>query len=195
MKTRLRSTIELVVTIGLILLALIAFGYFYMQTNKSQRKEIGERKSRIASLKEDHGKAIEELKTREDQVATLEKKILERKKEIEEKFENLLDFAENYPTFIEQIQKKAREHSISIISSNYESPTPVNAAISKYLEFKFNLDVKGSYENMKHFLWGTENTLGRFVKISKMVVRPPVSDTDGNMGLSITLSTFFQANK
>ncbi len=191
MKTRMRSVVERVVAYGLIVLAIGIFFYFYTIVNRSQRTQIDDLHKRLDQLALDKTRAEEDERGRRAQIDSLNTQLETRRKEVNEKFERLLEKAENYPRFIEQVQRKAKAMNIVILNSTYEQPAPAQGAPAAYLEFRFTLDVKGAYENAKQFLWEMENALGRFVKISKMVVKPPICDADGNMNLSLTLSTFF----
>jgi Tfp pilus assembly protein PilO len=117
----------------------------------------------------------------------------ERKQEVKEKFEKLLESAGNYTLFIEQVQRKAKSLGIHIQDSQYQPPAPAAGAGASYLEFKFDLRIRGQYNKIKQFIWEMENSLGRLVKISQIEITPPLSDEAGNMSLKLTLATFFKS--
>ncbi len=191
MKTRMRSILERVISYGLFVAAVGGFFFFYTNVNKAQKETIEQMRRKIIELQDLQVKADEDLKSRQRQIETVNAQIEKRRQEVKERFERLLEKADNYTHFIEQVQRKARSLDIVILTSQYEPPTRAVNAPEDYQEFKFTLDVKGSYEKAKRFLWEIENALGRFVKISKLIIKPPICDADGNMSLSLTLSTFF----
>ncbi|HNV69466.1 MAG TPA: hypothetical protein PKO06_07215 [Candidatus Ozemobacteraceae bacterium] len=191
MKTRMRSILERVISYGLFAAAVGGFFFFYTNVNKAQKETIEQMRKKVLELQDLQVKADEDLKSRQRQIETVNAQIEKRRLEVKERFERLLEKAENYTHFIEQVQRKARSLDIMILTSQYEPPARAVNAPEDYQEFKFTLDVKGAYEKMKRFLWEIENALGRFVKISKLVIKPPICDADGNMSLSLTLSTFF----
>ena len=191
MKTRMRSIAERAISYGLIVVGLIGFLYFYKIIFNSQKGEIERMGQELSSLLDAQTKAEEDVRSRQSQIESVNINLEKRRKEVQEKFERLLEKAENYTHFIEQVQRKARALEILILSSQYEPPAPAQNSPADYLEFRFTLDVKGGYDKVKRFLWEMENALGRFVKISKLVIKPPICNADGDMSLNLTLSTFF----
>jgi Tfp pilus assembly protein PilO len=133
-----------------------------------------------------------EFGKRRKQIEDITAQLRERKQEVKDKFEKLLESSGNYTVFIEQVQRKAKALDIHIQDSQYQPPAPAAGAGSAYLEFKFALRVRGSYNKVKQFLWEMENSLGRLVKISQIDIIPPLSDEAGNMSLKLTLATFFK---
>lgn len=191
MKTRMRSILERVISYGLFAAAVGGFFFFYTNVNQGQKNTIEQMKLKVLDLQGLQAKADEDLKARQSQIDVVNNQIEKKRQEVKEKFERLLEKAENYTHFIEQVQRKARSLDILILTSQYDPPLAAVNAPADYLEFKFSLDVKGAYEKVKRFLWEIENALGRFVKISKLIIKPPICDADGNMSLTLTLSTFF----
>ena len=191
MKTRIRSIIERVITYALIAIAVGSLVYFLGSVNRKQQAEIRKKGQDLLVMKRRLADAQKSFSNRRKQVAKITAQLRERKKEVREKFEKLLEKADNYTAFIEQVQRKAKALSIYIQDSEYSPPTKVAGAGGRYLEFKFNLRITGSYNKVKQFLWEMENALGRLVKITKMQLIPPLIDKQGNMSMRLTLSTFF----
>lgn len=191
MKTRMRSIAERAISYGLILVALFVFGYFYTVKNQSQRAEIDARKKEFSDYELKKVTAAEDLKARQAQIEMLNNQLNVRRKEVEERFEQLLTRVGSMTDFINEVHHKAQSLGVTIQGSKYDPPQPAQGAPNAYLEFRFTLDVTGAYEKAKRFLWEMENTLGRFVKISKMSIKPPICDAQGNMNLSLTLTTYF----
>lgn len=191
MKTRMRSIVERAVSYGLIVLALVVFGYFYTIVNRSQRTQIDALKKKFDEIEMAKSQATEDFKARQAQIAVLNNQLNVRRKEVEERFEQLLSRVGSMTDFINEVHHKAQSLGVTIQGSKYDPPSPAQGAPNAYLEFKFTLDVAGTYEKAKRFLWEMENTLGRFVKISKMTIKPPICDAQGNMNMSLTLTTFF----
>ena len=191
MKTRLRSSIERIVTYGLIAAAIAVLLYFLGSVNTKQRQVISSKNAEIIDL----GKRVEdsqgEFAKRRQQIEEITLQLREKRLEVKEKFEKLLEKSANYTIFIEQVQRRAKALDVHIQDSTYKSPSPAEGAGSSYLEFKFDMKVHGSYNKIKQFLWEVENSLGRLVKISQLEILPPLSDQQGNMSMKLTLSTFF----
>ncbi|MDN5279387.1 MAG: hypothetical protein PWR01_3352 [Clostridiales bacterium] len=192
MKTRLRSIIERVVTYSLIAIAIGALIYFLGSVNSKQKQEITAKTTELADIKQKLASAEIEFGKRRKQIEDITAQLRERKQEVKDKFEKLLESSGNYTVFIEQVQRKAKALDIHIQDSQYQPPAPAAGAGSAYLEFKFALRVRGSYNKVKQFLWEMENSLGRLVKISQIDIIPPLSDEAGNMSLKLTLATFFK---
>lgn len=192
MKTRLRSIIERVVTYSLIAVAIGALVYFLGSVNKKQKLDISSKAAELAELKTTISSAQIEFGKRRKQIDTIAVQLREKKQEVKQKFEKLLESSSNYTVFIEQVQRKAKALDIHIQDSQYQPPAPAAGAGSAYLEFKFDLRVRGPYNKIKQFLWEMENSLGRLVKISQIDIIPPLSDDAGNMSLKLTLATFFK---
>ncbi|HMM58525.1 MAG TPA: type 4a pilus biogenesis protein PilO [Candidatus Rifleibacterium sp.] len=191
MKTRLRSNLERVVTYGLMAAAIVFLIYFLSSVNTSQRQLIAAKNTEIASLVTRIEDSQREFNTRRQQIEEITVQLRDKRQEVKEKFERLLESSSNYTIFIEQVQRKAKALDILIMDSTYNSPSPVSGAGSSYLEFKFDMRIHGSYNRLKQFLWESENALGRLVKISQLEIIPPLNDKDGNMTMKLTLSTFF----
>jgi Tfp pilus assembly protein PilO len=191
-KTRLRSIIERVVTYSLIAIAIGALIYFLGSVNSKQKQEITAKTTELADIKQKLASAEIEFGKRRKQIEDITAQLRERKQEVKDKFEKLLESSGNYTVFIEQVQRKAKALDIHIQDSQYQPPAPAAGAGSAYLEFKFALRVRGSYNKVKQFLWEMENSLGRLVKISQIDIIPPLSDEAGNMSLKLTLATFFK---
>lgn len=191
MKTRLRSIIERVVTYGLIAVAIGGLVYFLGSVNRQQRQSITDKNRELITLNKKLEDSQAEFAKRRQQVAEITTQLRDRRQEVKDKFEKLLETASNYTLFIEQVQRKARALDIHIQDSTYKPPAPVVGAGSNYLEFKFDLRAHGAYNRLKQFLWEIENSLGRLVKISQIEIMPPLSDAQGNMSMKLTLSTFF----
>lgn len=191
MKTRIRSIVERAVTYSLIIIAIGSLLYFLGSVNKNQKSEINKKSDALLAMKRKYDDAQKNFSKRRKQVAKITKQLRERKKEVRERFEKLLEKSENYTIFIEQVQRKAKALDIHIQDSKYSPPTKIAGAGGKYLEFGFDLRVSGAYGKVKQFLWEMENALGRLVKITQMELIPPLSDSQGNMSLRLTLSTFF----
>ncbi len=189
MKTKLQSTIERVVTYGLIVAGILVMIYFFGSANKRQKDEVVKKNAEIASLDSQIAKAKDDLEVRIDQVKSIEEQLKEKTKEVNDKFEKLLENRDSYTLFIEQVQRKAKALDILIQNSTYDAPTLSNT--SKYLEFKFGATVSGQYNKMKKFLWEVENAMGRLVKIGNLEIVPPITDKQGNISMKLTLSTFF----
>jgi len=191
LKTRLRSIIERAVTYGLIAIAAGVLVYFLGSVNREQGNLISLKKQELSDLKIKLEDSQKEFARRREQVAQITDQLREKRQEVKEKFEKLLESSSNYAIFIEQVQRKARALDIHIQDSTYKSPAPVAGGGSNYLEFKFDLRIHGSYNKIKQFLWEIENSLGRLVKISQIEIVPPLTDAQGNMSLKLSLSTFF----
>ncbi len=191
MKTRLRSNLERVVTYGLMAAAIVFLIYFLSSVNTSQRQLIAAKNTEIAGLVARIEDSQREFNTRRQQIEEITVQLRDKRQEVKEKFERLLESSSNYTIFIEQVQRKAKALDILIMDSTYNSPSPVSGAGSSYLEFKFDMRIHGSYNRLKQFLWESENALGRLVKISQLEIIPPLNDKDGNMTMKLTLSTFF----
>lgn len=193
MKTRLRSIIERVLTYGLIAAAIGVLIYFLSSVNTKQKQDISQKNTELAEIKQKITTAESDFAERRKQIEKITNELRDKKQEVKEKFERLLENSANYTVFIEQVQRKARSLDIHIQDSQYRPPAPAAGAGSAYLEFKFDLRVRGSYNKIKQFLWEMENSLGRLVKISQIEVIPPLSDDAGNMSLKLTLATFFKS--
>lgn len=191
MKTRLRSIVERIVTYGLIAAAIGVLLYFLGSVNRQQRQTIATKQLELVELNRKFEESQTEFARRSEQVAQITEQLREKRQEVKEKFEKLLENSSNYTIFIEQVQRKARALEIHIQDSTYKSPAPIAGAGSSYLEFKFDIRINGSYNKIKQFLWEIENSLGRLVKISQIEIVPPMSDSQGNMAMKLTLSTFF----
>ncbi len=191
MKTRLRSNIERVLTYGLMAGAIVFLVYFLGSVNRSQRQLIASKKTEIADLSKRIEESKKDLTQRQQQINEITTQLRDKRQEIKEKFEKLLESAANYTVFIEQVQRKAKALGIHIQDSNYKTPAPVKGGAGNYVEFKFDMRIRGSYNKLKQFLWESENALGRLVKISQLEIIPPLSDQQGNMSMKLTLSTFF----
>ena len=192
MKTKLQSIIERVVAYGIILVCIIVLIYYFGTVNKRQ-SEMGKAKNaELASIRTQIAQANEDLEERKARVKTIDDKLEEKKKELSENFEDFLVKSDNYILFIEDIQSKAKLLDIVIRNSTYELPG-YSEGSNKYLEFKFNTTVTGPYNKIKRFLWEVENSMGRLVKVSSMEIVPPIADSDGNMTMKLTLSTFFSS--
>ncbi|GAB4278962.1 MAG: hypothetical protein Kow0029_22530 [Candidatus Rifleibacteriota bacterium] len=192
MKTRLRSIIERVVTYSLIAIAIGALIYFLGSVNTKQKQDIYSKTTELADLKTKLASAQTEFAQRRKQIEAITTQLREKKAEVKEKFEKLLESSSNYTVFIEQVQRKAKALDIHIQDSQYQPPAPAAGAGASYLEFKFDLRIRGPYNKVKQFLWEMENSLGRLVKISQIEIIPPLSDEAGNMSLKLTLATFFK---
>jgi len=190
-KTRLRSILERVISYGLIVVAAIGLVYFQTHVDKRQKEAIQSKMDEFKQYKDQFDAGQRDYAARQQQLERINKQIEDRRIEVMEKFERVLEKSSNYTLFIEQVQRKAKTLDVTILNSTYEAPKPAAGAPANYLEFKFTLDLIASYEKMKHFLWEMENTLGRLVKISQMTIRPPIVDNEGNMRLMLTLSTYF----
>lgn len=191
MKTRLRSIIERVVTYSLIAVAIGGLIYFLGSVNRQQRQSIADKNQELITLNQKLEESQTEFAKRRQQVSDITSQLREKRQEVKDKFERLLESSSNYTLFIEQVQRKAKALDIHIQDSTYKPPAPVAGAGSSYLEFKFDLRIHGAYNRLKQFLWEIENSLGRLVKISQIEIIPPLSDTQGNMSMKLTLSTFF----
>jgi len=190
-KTRLRSIIERVVTYSLIAVAIGGLIYFLGSVNRQQRQSIADKNQELITLNQKLEESQTEFAKRRQQVSDITSQLREKRQEVKDKFERLLESSSNYTLFIEQVQRKAKALDIHIQDSTYKPPAPVAGAGSSYLEFKFDLRIHGAYNRLKQFLWEIENSLGRLVKISQIEIIPPLSDTQGNMSMKLTLSTFF----
>ena len=166
--------------------------YYFGSISTRQKNEAISKNNELASLKKKIEEAKEELLNREEQLENINRQIDRKKDEVNERFEKLLEKSDNYTIFIEQVQRKAKALDILIQNSTYDSPTQ-SAETSKYLEFKFNATVTGQYNKMKRFLWEVENAMGRLVKISNLEINAPVSDKHGNISMKLTLSTYFKS--
>ncbi len=191
MKTRLRSTIERVITYGLIGAAVVFLIYFLTSVNKSQRQLIASKETEIAALTQRVEDSQKEFAQRRQQIEEITVQLREKRLEVKENFEKLLESSSNYTIFIEQVQRKAKALDVLIQDSTYKSPQPVSSAGGNYVEFKFDMRILGHYNKLKQFLWEAENALGRLVKISHLEIVPPLNDQQGNMSMKLTLSTFF----
>jgi len=190
-KTRLRSNLERVVTYGLMAAAIVFLIYFLSSVNTNQRQLIAAKDTEITGLVTRIEDSQREFNTRRQQIEEITVQLRDKRQEVKEKFEKLLESSSNYTIFIEQVQRKAKALDVLIMDSTYKSPAPVSGAGSSYLEFKFDMRIHGSYNRLKQFLWESENALGRLVKISQLEILPPLNDKDGNMTMKLTLSTFF----
>jgi len=190
-KTRVRSIVERVITYSLIVLAVGSLIYFLGSVNRKQQAIIRKKGVDLVSMKQKLTQAQNAFASRRKQVAKITAQLRDRKKEVRERFEKLLEKADNYTIFIEQVQRKAKALGIYIQDSHYSPPAKIAGAGGRYLEFKFNLRITGAYEKVKQFLWEMENALGRLVKITQMELIPPLADEQGNISLRLTLSTFF----
>ncbi|MDD3146322.1 MAG: type 4a pilus biogenesis protein PilO [Candidatus Riflebacteria bacterium] len=191
MKTRLRSTLERVVTYGLIIAAVAFLLYFLGSINRNQRQLISSKETAISELTRKVEDAQKDFAQRRQQVESITVQLREKRQEVKEKFEKLLETSANYTIFIEQVQRKAKALGVHIQDSTYKSPAPVSGAGGNYVEFKFDMRIHGPYNKLKQFLWESENALGRLVKISQLEIVPPLNDQQGNMAMKLTLSTFF----
>ncbi|HNX74089.1 MAG TPA: type 4a pilus biogenesis protein PilO [Candidatus Rifleibacterium sp.] len=191
MKTRLRSTLERVVTYGLIVVAVAFLFYFLGSVNRSQRELISSKETEIANLSKKVEDSQKEFALRRQQIEDITVQLRDKRKEVKENFERLLEASANYTIFIEQVQRKAKALDVHIQDSTYKSPAPVSGAGGNYVEFKFDMRIQGPYNKLKQFLWESENALGRLVKISHLEIVPPLNDQQGNMAMKLTLSTFF----
>lgn len=178
-------------TYGLIAVAMVVLIYFLGSVNSQQRKIIKEKQLEVINLNQKLEDSQKEFARRREQIASITEQLRIKRQEVKEKFEKLLENSSNYTIFIEQVQRKAKALDIHIQDSTYKSPAPIAGAGSNYLEFKFDLRIHGSYNKIKQFLWEIENSLGRLVKVSQIEILPPLSDSQGNMALKLTLSTFF----
>jgi len=165
--------------------------YFLGSVNRQQRQSIASKSQELVDLNKKLEDSQADFAKRRQQVADITSQLRDKRQEVKDKFEKLLESAANYTMFIEQVQRKARALDIHIQDSTYKPPAPVAGAGSSYLEFKFDLRVHGTYNRLKQFLWEIENSLGRLVKISQIEIIPPLSDPQGNMSMKLTLSTFF----
>jgi len=190
-KTRLRSTLERVVTYGLIVVAVAFLFYFLGSVNRSQRELISSKETEIANLSKKVEDSQKEFALRRQQIEDITVQLRDKRKEVKENFERLLEASANYTIFIEQVQRKAKALDVHIQDSTYKSPAPVSGAGGNYVEFKFDMRIQGPYNKLKQFLWESENALGRLVKISHLEIVPPLNDQQGNMAMKLTLSTFF----
>ena len=191
MKTRLRSTLERVVTYGLIVAAVAFLFYFLASINRSQRELISSKETEIANLSRKVEDSQKEFALRRQQIEDITVQLRDKRKEVKENFERLREASANYTIFIEQVQRKAKALDVHIQDSTYKSPAPVSGAGGNYVEFKFDMRIHGPYNKLKQFLWESENALGRLVKISHLEIVPPLNDQQGNMAMKLTLSTFF----
>lgn len=192
MKTKLQSTIERILTYGLIVASILAMVYYFGTVSKRQKELGAKKKAEIIELDRQIVKAKEDLVERKERVSQIERQLAEKTKEVNDKFERLLEDRDSYTLFIEQVQRKARGLDIIIQNSTYD--TPIQSSNSKYLEFKFSATVTGQYNKMKKFLWEVENAMGRLVKVGNIEIVPPVTDKQGNIVMKLTLSTFFLPN-
>ncbi len=191
MKTRLRSTLERVVTYGLIVAAVAFLFYFLASINRSQRELISSKETEIANLSRKVEDSQKEFALRRQQIEDITVQLRDKRKEVKENFERLLEASANYTIFIEQVQRKGKALDVHIQDSTYKSPAPVSGTGGNYVEFKFDMRIHGPYNKLKQFLWESENALGRLVKISHLEIVPPLNDQQGNMAMKLTLSTFF----
>lgn len=191
MKTRLRSITERVVTYGFIAIALGLLVYFIGSVNRTATQEINNKKLEVVQINQKLEEAKIDFAKRREQVAEITKELVDKRQEVKEKFENLLEKESNYTTFIEQVERKAKALDIHIQDSTYQQPSQAMGVAGNYKEFKFELRIRGHYNNVKQFLWETENSLQRLVKISYLEILPPLADAQGNMSMKLTLSTFF----
>lgn len=189
MKSKLQSTLERVITYGLIIVCILVLIYFFGSANKRQRDEATRKASELASLDKQISQADIEYEKRVKQVGEITAQLNQKTQEVNEKFEKLLEKYDNYTFFIEQVQRKSKALDITIQNSTYETPT--RSSGSKYLEFKFSATITGQYGKAKQFLWEVENAMGRLVKIGDLEIVPPIMDKLGNITFKLTLSTFF----
>jgi len=191
MKTKFRSYLERIISYGVAGLAVVGLVFFLTKVDKEQKLQIEKKIQELKSLNDQIDATNKDFEQRKIQIDEINKQITARQSEVLVRFERLLEKSENYTKFIEQVQRKAKSMDITILNSSYTPPSPAEGAPASYLEFRFILDITGSYERMKNFLWELENTLSRLVKISKMVIKPPLCDKEGNMSMTLTLSTYF----
>ncbi len=191
MKTRARSVGEQAISIAMIIAGIVAAGYFYLAVNAAQQQDIKRLEEEIKRLDTEIIAAIQEKKNLEGQRDEEVKKVDARRAEVQEKFENLLDFENQYTNLIEAVEQKARNFNISILGSEYVPPAQASGLLAAYKIFTMRLKVIGDYDRMKHFLWELENRLGRFVKINNFKVNT-LSDTEGRMALDLELVTYFK---
>ena len=188
----MRSYVERLVSYGLAAAAVVGLLYFLGSIDKGQKESVSVKEAEHTRALEDVQKAETELADRKKQVEQIRQDIAKHSKEVRERFESLLPASKDYVVFIEQVQRKAAGLGVTITTSQYSPPRPSSGGPSSYLEFKYNLSVIGMYERMKQFLWEVENDMGVLVTISNMNLKPPIVDPDGNMSISMTLSTFFK---
>lgn len=190
MKTRIRSILERVISYGVVIFAVAGFIYFQGYVEKNQVESLGKKADDLMKLNlqiEDAKKSFDE---RQKQINGIVKQMEIRRAELNV-FEERLGQTGSYTNFISNVQQKAQTFGVEIQSSKYERPVPAQSAPGNYLEFRFSMNLTGSYEKMKHFLWELENSLGRLTKITDLVVKPPICDKDGNMNLALTVKTYF----
>lgn len=190
MKTRIQSIIERAISYSITFAAFIGFLYFQNFVAKNQKNYIQNKKQEIEKYK----KTIEERKQifaeRKKEIEKIEKLIDEKQKEVK-KYENLLGKYVDHTKFIEQIHKKAQQLNISIEDVKIAPPQSLPNIPQNYVQFTVHLKVSGLYENMKLFLWHLENSLGRIVKVTNVVINPPICDDEGKMKLNISVTTYF----
>lgn len=190
MKTRMRSIVERVISYGLIVVAILGFLYFQGYVDKNQKAALAKKAEDLIRLQTQIAEGQKSYTERQQQIDTIMAQVNTRRAELE-RFEALLGKTASYTLFIDQVQRKAQAFGIGILNSTYVRPAPAPGAPPNYLEFSFTMNVTGSYEQMKHFLWEVENSLGRLTKVSNLVIKPPICDKEGKMNLTLTLKTFF----
>ena len=186
MKTKIQSTIERLITYGVIVATILVMVYYFGTVNKRQKEEGVRKANELTSLKNQKEEADKMLVERQAKVNKITAYIKAKEEEIVQKFDNKLRTSDSYTKFIEHIQRKARALDILVQNSTYDFP----AKADTYLECKFSATVSGQYNKVKRFLWEVENAMGWFVKVSNIEIVPPVSDKQGNMTLKLTLTTF-----
>lgn len=190
MKTRMRSILERVISYGLIVAALIGFMYFQGSVDKNQKAALAKKANDLVQLKariEEGQKAFAE---RQKQIEGIMKTVQARQAELES-FERRLGKTASYTQFIDQVQRKAQNFGIAILNFQCSRLVPAHNAPPTYLEFGCTMNVTGAYEQMKHFLWELENSMGRLTKVTNLVIKPPICDKEGKMNLTLTLKTYF----
>ncbi|RCK81097.1 MAG: hypothetical protein OZSIB_2474 [Candidatus Ozemobacter sibiricus] len=190
MKTRMRSILERVISYGLIVAALIGFMYFQGSVDKNQKAALAKKANDLAQLKARIEEGQKQFAERQKQIEGIMKTVQARQAELES-FERRLGKTANYTQFIDQVQRKAQNFGIAILNFQCSRPAPVPNAPPTYLEFGFTMNVTGAYEQMKHFLWELENSMGRLTKVANLVIKPPICDKEGKMNLTLTLKTYF----
>lgn len=190
MKTRTRSILERVISYGLVIVAIAGFVYFQGYVDKNQKESLTKKADDLSKLRMQIEDAKKNFEARQKQIEGIMKQLEARKIELD-RFEKLLGQTSSYTIFIDQVQRKAQAFGINIQSSTYERPAPSKGTPGNYLEFRFAMNLTGSYEKVKHFLWELENSMGRLTKVSNLVVKPPICDKDGNMNLTLTVKTYF----
>ncbi len=190
MKTRMRSILERAISYGLIVVAVIGFMYFQGSVDKNQKAALAKKGADLALLKTRIEEGQKNFAERQKQIEGIMKTVQARQAELEN-FERRLGKSVDYTQFIDQVQRKAQNFGIAILNSQCTRPAAAPNAPPTYLEFALTMNVTGAYEQMKHFLWDLENSMGRLTKVSNLVIKPPICDKEGRMNLTITLKTYF----